>query len=85
LDPGCSDLLNLRYIGTFFCLINTKICGNEEEGKIKREAEKYTNLYEEERIRREQFINIPMWFDKEEESPTLHSKTNIIFNFRFFI
>ena len=74
LDPNCSDLLNLKHIGTFFCLLNSKICGSQEEGQIKREAEKFTNLYEDERIRREEFISMPMWFDREEESPTLHSK-----------
>jgi hypothetical protein len=40
---------------------------------MRKETEKFVNLYEEETISKEVFVKIPMWFDGDEESPTLQS------------
>jgi hypothetical protein len=45
---------------------------NEQELKI--EYGKVINIYEDERIKKCDFIKLPMWFDKDEDSPTLQSK-----------
>ena len=45
-----------------------------EEDNLRREAEKLNNLDEDQRIRRADFVKLPMWFDKDEDSKTLNSK-----------
>jgi hypothetical protein len=73
LDPLCSDNISIRFIGTYFALLNSKVCSNSEESKIRKETEKFVNLYEEETISKEVFVKIPMWFDGDQDSPTLQS------------
>ncbi len=52
---------------------------SQDETNFKKECEKFTNLYEDGRILKENFIRIPMWFDNDETSATLNSI--LLFNF----
>lgn len=78
LDPTSSDFLNIRFIGTYFSLLTTKVCSSDDEQQIRKECGKFINLYEDEKVSKDDFVKIPMWFDKDEDSPTLHSKNKDI-------
>lgn len=80
LDPYNTDFVNLKFIGTYFCILNNRVCHSKDEEMIRSEAEKYSSFFDEGMLTKEQFIKIPMWFDSEEESPTLPS----ILNFTYF-
>jgi hypothetical protein len=78
LDPYSSDFINLRYIGTYFCILNSKVCSDIDEQQIKHSAAKYSNYFEGGNLSKEEFIKIPMWFDTDEDSLTLPSNINKI-------
>ncbi len=67
-------MINIRFIGTYFCLLDSKVMVHLDETNFKNNCSKITNLYEDDRVTKEQFINIPMWFDDDEQSTTLNSK-----------
>ena len=66
--------MNLKYIGTYFSLLTTKIITVDNEHALKTQVEKVSGFKEQQKIPRETFIKIPMWFDSNESSPTLNSK-----------
>lgn len=67
-DPDSTDFMNLQHVLTLFCLLNSPVCMEENEESIKNYVE---NMYKEERkLEKDEFINIPMWFDEYETCPT---------------
>lgn len=66
--------LNLKHIGTYFSLLNSKVITSENEHTLRTLVDKTVGVKEPQKLTREAFIKLPMWFDATENSPTLHSK-----------
>jgi hypothetical protein len=70
--------LNLKNIGTYFCIMTSKVITSDNEHALKSHVDKIAGFKEPQKLTRDQFIHIPMWFDTNESSPTLNSKIFLI-------
>ena len=71
LDPKNTDLISLKQIGTYFCLLNCVVPSEDKTKDIIKQLEEVINYYESPEVTLEQFVNIKFWFDEQEKSLTL--------------
>ena len=69
LDPNVTDYVNLKYVGTYFSILNCVVCSNLDEMAIKDQCRG-------DKISKREFAKLKMWFDETEESTTLPSKNS---------
>jgi hypothetical protein len=63
--------------------LTSKIINVDNEHALKTYVEKINGFKDPQKIPREMFVKIPMWFDTNESSPTLNSNINYILNNSF--
>ncbi len=80
--------INLNFLATYFCLLNSFIISNREELTLRKETEiinfiktknskKQDYIFDEKiLLTKDEFCKIPMWFDENEKSLTLKCKIN---------
>lgn len=63
-DPDNTDFMNLQHVLTFFCILLSPVCTEENETDIKNFVG--SNLKDFVKLDKEAFIKTPMWFDNYE-------------------
>ena len=67
-DPENTDFMNLQQVLTYFCIIQSPICTEDNETEIKNAAGPYLRDFI--KIDKENFMKLPMWFDSNESCIT---------------
>ena len=54
--------------------MNSQIINSDNEHSLKTNVDKIAGFKDPQKLTKEVFVKIPMWFDLNENSPTLNSK-----------